>query len=126
MPVSSCEFLDIQATVECKFTLKRVRDMIITYSHIHRTDKYSQRSSIICPVWLNGLQTKWLRVQILLLSLKLQASRVLSKQFLEIQATLHTVNCKSSYHPNMVIYVTATAHGCDFKHLTMYARRRKI
>ena len=30
--VSSKEFLDIQATLECRFTLKRVRDMIITYS----------------------------------------------------------------------------------------------
>ena len=26
------EFLDIQATIECGFTLKRVRDMIITYN----------------------------------------------------------------------------------------------
>ena len=48
------EFLDIQATIECGFTLKRVRDMIRTYSQIHRTDKYSQHSSIIWPVWLNG------------------------------------------------------------------------
>ena len=31
-PVSSKAFLDIQATIECRFTLKRVRDMI-TYSH---------------------------------------------------------------------------------------------
>ena len=31
-PASSKEFLDIQATIECGFTLKRVRDMIITYS----------------------------------------------------------------------------------------------
>ena len=31
-PASSKEFLDIQATVECGFTLKRVRDMIRTYS----------------------------------------------------------------------------------------------
>ena len=31
LPVWSKEFLDIQATVECKFTLKRVRDMKITY-----------------------------------------------------------------------------------------------
>ena len=29
-PVSSKEFLDIQATIECRFTLKR--DTIITYS----------------------------------------------------------------------------------------------
>ena len=27
-PVSSKEFLDIQATTECRFSLKRVRDMI--------------------------------------------------------------------------------------------------
>ena len=30
---SSKEFLDIQATVECGFTLKLVRDMIKTYIH---------------------------------------------------------------------------------------------
>ena len=31
-----------------------IRDMIITYSRMHRTDKYSQHSSIIWPAWLNG------------------------------------------------------------------------
>ena len=31
-PVSSKELLDIQANIECGFTLKRVRDMIRTYS----------------------------------------------------------------------------------------------
>ena len=30
------------------------RDSIITYSQMHRTDKYSQHSSIIWPVWVNG------------------------------------------------------------------------
>ena len=29
VPASSKEFLDIQATTECGFTLKRVRDMIV-------------------------------------------------------------------------------------------------
>ena len=48
--VSSKEFLDIQATVECGFTLKPVRDMIRTYSQMHCTDKYSQHSSIIWSV----------------------------------------------------------------------------
>ena len=33
MPASSKEFLDIQATIECGFTLKRVCDMTRTYSH---------------------------------------------------------------------------------------------
>ena len=37
-PISSKEFLDIQATIECGFTLKRVRDMTRTYSQMHRTD----------------------------------------------------------------------------------------
>ena len=32
-PASSKEFLDIQATIECGFTLKRLRDMIRIYSH---------------------------------------------------------------------------------------------
>ena len=54
VPVSSKEFLDIQATVECGFTLTLVHDMIKTYNQMHRTDKYSQHSSIIWPVWLNG------------------------------------------------------------------------
>ena len=50
----SKEFLGIQATVECGFTLKLVRDMIKTCNQMHRTVKYSQLSSIIWPVWLNG------------------------------------------------------------------------
>ena len=52
-PVSSKKFLDIQATKECRFTVKRVLD-IITSCQMHRTDKYSQHSSIIWAVWLNG------------------------------------------------------------------------
>ena len=35
-------------------SLKHSRDMIIKYSHMHRTDKYSHHSTIIWPVWLNG------------------------------------------------------------------------
>ena len=31
-PVSSMEFLDIQAIIECRFTLKQLRDMIRTCS----------------------------------------------------------------------------------------------
>ena len=53
-PVFSKELLDIQATIECGFILKRVRDMTRTYSQMHRADKYSQQNSIIWPVWLNG------------------------------------------------------------------------
>ena len=41
------ELLDIQATAECGFTLKRARDMIRTYSQMHLTNKYSQNISII-------------------------------------------------------------------------------
>ena len=37
-PASSKEFFDIQAIIEYGFTLKRVRDMIRTYSQMHRTD----------------------------------------------------------------------------------------
>ena len=48
-------FLTFRQTMEYRFTPKFVRDLIITYSQIHRTDKYCQHSSIIWPVWLNGL-----------------------------------------------------------------------
>ena len=45
-PVSSKRFIGIQATIECGFTLKRVRDMMRTYSsQMHRTDKCSQHHS---------------------------------------------------------------------------------
>ena len=44
---SSKGFLDIQATIRCGFTLKRMRGMVITYSQMHRTDNYTQHSSII-------------------------------------------------------------------------------
>ena len=53
-PVSSKEFLDIQANIECGFTMKHVCDMTRTYSQMHRTDKFSQLSSIIWSVWPNG------------------------------------------------------------------------
>ena len=33
-PASSKEFLDIQATIPCRLTLRLVRDMIISHSHI--------------------------------------------------------------------------------------------
>ena len=51
---SSKEFLDIQSARECGLTLNHLRDMIRTYIQMHRTDKYSQRSSITFPVQLNG------------------------------------------------------------------------
>ena len=50
--------------MECGFTLKGVRDVIRTYSQMHRTDEYLQCNSItlkkgkenkrLRPVWLNG------------------------------------------------------------------------
>ena len=45
--------LDVQASIGSGFTLKRVRDMIRTYSQMHRTDKYSKPSSLIWAVWSN-------------------------------------------------------------------------
>ena len=54
-PASSEEFLDLQAIIECGLTLKLVRDMTRTYNQMHRTDKYSQHSSIIWSFLLNSL-----------------------------------------------------------------------
>ena len=53
VPVSNKKFLDIQATIECGFTMNRLRDMLRIYSQLQRTDKYSQHRSIDWPVWLN-------------------------------------------------------------------------
>ena len=53
-PALSKEFLDIQETINCGFTLKLVPDMAKTYSQMHSTHKYSQESSTIWPVCLNG------------------------------------------------------------------------
>ena len=53
-PASSKEFFDIQTTIECGFTLRQVRGMARTYSLMHRTNKYSEHSSIILPVLPNG------------------------------------------------------------------------
>ena len=47
-------FLTFRQCKKCGFTLKLVRNIIITYSQMQSTDKYSQHSSIIWPVWLNG------------------------------------------------------------------------
>ena len=70
--VSGKGFLGIQANIECGFTLKRLRDMIKTYSQMHCTDKHLQHSSIICPVsayklgcwrlesfWVNHLKLRY-------------------------------------------------------------------
>ena len=71
--------LTFRQTIECGFSLKLVRDVIITYCQMHRTDKYSQHSSTNLAKWLQfnhlttlvkwlsvRLRTKWLWVQILL------------------------------------------------------------
>ena len=65
----------VQATIECRFSLKRVRDMIITYSQVHLTDNYLTQVNDLASLakWLSVcLLTKWLWVRIPLLSLKLQ------------------------------------------------------
>ena len=53
-PVLSENILDIKATTECTFTLKRIYDMIRIHKQLHHVHKYSQHSSNILPIWLNG------------------------------------------------------------------------
>ena len=45
--VLSKELLDVKPNIECGFSVKYVRDMIITCGQMHRRDKYLQQSSII-------------------------------------------------------------------------------
>ena len=49
-PVSSKTFLEIQATIECRFTLKRARDMKITYSQINPSNKYVKQLLSSCII----------------------------------------------------------------------------
>ena len=46
MPVLCIEFLYNQANIECRYTLKCVSDMMITYSEMLLKDKYSELDSI--------------------------------------------------------------------------------
>ena len=54
MPALRKEFLDIQPTLECGLSLKPMRDMTRTYSEMHHTDKCSEESSMIWPIYPNG------------------------------------------------------------------------
>ena len=73
------------------FTLKRVCDMIKTYCQMHHTNKYSQHSSIIWQVWLNGwvfaYELGGCGFQSRCNHLSFRYCACLSKQFLGIQAT---------------------------------------
>ena len=58
--------LDIQATIECGFTLKRIRGMTKTYSKKNRTGKYSEYLNHLASlaIWLIVcLRTKWFWVR---------------------------------------------------------------
>ena len=66
---SSKEFLDIQATILCGFTLKRVRDVTRTYSHKLYCFLFSGReavihleliSKIICRIPFEGVRLDFL------------------------------------------------------------------
>ena len=52
--VSRNEFPNIQTTTDGGFNQKFVRDMKKIYSQMHRKDKYSHLSSIICCLWSIG------------------------------------------------------------------------
>ena len=93
--------MTFRKTIECVFTLKLVCYMIIIYSQINRTDKHSQKLNHLASLTKclsYCLQTNWLWVQILLLSLKLQTWRLLQgrssltfKQTVECGFTLKLV-----------------------------------
>ena len=44
------DLLDIQTTIEYKFMLKHLREIITTYDQTHGTDKHSQHSSIMASL----------------------------------------------------------------------------
>ena len=52
-PPTSKEFIDIEGTIECGFTVTRVSEVTRRYSQMQRTDKYSKYGSVIWQLWLN-------------------------------------------------------------------------
>ena len=54
VPVSSKECLDIQATIECRFTLRRVREMIITQSFSLVIGKTLMNFTILLFIMINS------------------------------------------------------------------------
>ena len=91
--VSARSFLAFRQTIKCRFTLKLVCDIIITYSKVHRTDKYSQHSSLIqkkkemasWAKWLSvSLRTKQLWVRIPFLSFNYSKNLVLNNDLDQI------------------------------------------
>ena len=54
-PVSRQEFLDIQATIECRFTLNRVRDMTRTYGQRYQPrTKYLRKTLVFMELAYYG------------------------------------------------------------------------
>ena len=53
MPVLDKEFLNIQATIEFEFTLKRIRDMIKTNSHILVPFEQYGRPKKVLPTFIS-------------------------------------------------------------------------
>ena len=66
----SKKFLGIQATIECGFTLKRVRDMIKTYNQL-LYDLFKQEDLNSCKTSIYSLRLDW--------EIKVKIRRVLSK-----------------------------------------------
>ena len=56
-PVSNKEFLDIQASIECGFTLQRVRDMIKTYSQTLSSLNISEDDTFVITKKLSSIKS---------------------------------------------------------------------
>ena len=97
--VSRKEFLDIQVTTECRFTLKRVFDMIRTYSH-----STSQMLLIIenfCSIWKEVKMTNF----------NLFTSLILSQYFVKYTLNLglffHTWLCFKAFVASSLSWIVS-------------------
>ena len=76
--VSTRSSLTFRQTIKCRFTLKLVCDIIITYRKVHRTDKYSQHGSLINKKKTMTSWAKWLWVRIPFLSFNISKNLILN------------------------------------------------
>ena len=85
--------LNFRQTTECRFTMKLIHHIIITYSQMNCTDNYSQHSSVIWPIWPYG----WVFIY------RLSGCRFESHFFVLSNNFIVSGICNSSLYPSSIL-----------------------
>ena len=120
VPVSSKEFLDIQATLECWFILKRVRDMIIAYNTIGLVSIWNE-GSIFIPIHTGIISYFWIWLFVTFCFIKFNAKVSLKSSG---EGWLFSAEVRSKMHKKWKfplrissVNMTKSAVSCGFSHI---------